>query len=264
MNRSKRPYPAWWIQKADLYDAIEKGDKERAKLLLSKGARVSRFWGEPLLRAVVNSDIEMVEILLTAGVHPDGDVLPLQSEVDEEEYDCRTALEYAAEGGMKEMVALLLSKGANVNARSSGGWTRLHGCYKMEMLQLFISHGGDVNAATDDGMTPLMFAAEEAPLEVAEYLVSKGANVNATDHLGQTPLMHAALDGDADMCEFLIAHGATVDATDNEGMTAADHYYSLPAGMAPDPGPEAFLMQIEDEMLLDEIDDEILLDEIDD
>ena len=261
MNRANRPGPFWWrnlfptdsvatnaicmnldpatINSAELCAAIEKGEKLKVKLLLAKGALANEFWGEPLFTAMLSGDLDMVEILLSAGAHPDG--LPYWIGED----DCTTSLYYAAENGMTEMVQLLLSKGADVNTRNYAGWTPII-CNAIgdnpEMIELLISKGADVNASThEDGMTALMFAAEESPVEIAELLISKGAQVNAKDSNGCTPLMHAAMDGDADMCEYLISQGAIVHARDNDGWTAADHYYSLPTGLAQRiPGPEAF------------------------
>jgi ankyrin repeat protein len=59
-----------------------------------------------------------------------------------------TPLIWAADGGHKNVAALLIAKGANVNAKSEG-WTALHSAaeegYK-EIAELLIANGADVNA----------------------------------------------------------------------------------------------------------------------
>jgi cytohesin len=49
-----------------------------------------------------------------------------------------------------------------------------------EIAELLISEGADVNAKADGGGTPLHQAAYEGHKEVAELLIAKGADANAT------------------------------------------------------------------------------------
>ena len=105
-----------------------------------------------------------------------------------------TVLGHAAWGGHKEIVELLIAKGADVNAKYEG-WTPLHtaveGGHK-EIAELLIDNGADVNAMDKDGRTPLHFASAKGHKEVAELLIANGADVNAKieggSHKGNTPL----------------------------------------------------------------------------
>jgi hypothetical protein len=54
------------------------------------------------------------------------------------------------------------------------------------------------------GLTPLMEAAQEGDIQLAEKLVSKGANVRATDKAGRTAVMLAARNGHKDMVHVLV------------------------------------------------------------
>jgi ankyrin repeat protein len=114
----------------------------------------------------------------------------------------RTPLHWAAAGGHKYLVELLLVNGADVNARNSDGQTPLH-----------------------RAMVPVQKAAEKGNMEVAELLLSHGAEVNAKDDAGTTPLHLAAQFclGDTDMVELLLANKADVNAKDNQGFTPL-HY----------------------------------------
>jgi ankyrin repeat protein len=65
----------------------------------------------------------------------------------------------AAYYGHKEIVELLISKGADVNAKTDkGGSTPLHTADNKEIAELLIAEGADVNAKNDGGKTPLDYA----------------------------------------------------------------------------------------------------------
>ena len=71
---------------------------------------------------------------------------------------------YAAEKGQKEIAELLITKGADVNAKDSQGWTLLqHAAINghKEIAQLLIANGADVNAKDHNGETPLDYADDE-------------------------------------------------------------------------------------------------------
>jgi len=73
------------------------------------------------------------------------------------------------------------------------GLTPLHtaaGRGHKEIVELLITAGADVNAKGDYGWTPLHKAAAafEDHKEVVELLIAKGADVNAKDMHGETPL----------------------------------------------------------------------------
>ncbi len=80
---------------------------------------------------------------------------------------------YAARGGHKEIVELLITKGAGVNAKDSRGWTPLHqttyGGHK-EVAELLIAKDADVNARKKNGDTPLDEANWRNNQEIADLL----------------------------------------------------------------------------------------------
>ena len=70
-------------------------------------------------------------------------------------------LHNAARNGHKEIVELLIAKGADVDAKDEDGWTPLHWAVvngHEETVELLLANGSDVNAKDNDGETPLDWA----------------------------------------------------------------------------------------------------------
>ena len=109
-----------------------------------------------------------------------------------------------------------LSKGADVNAVDSDGFTVLHLAVAnnhKNIVELLVAKGADINAKDDDGFTPLHWTAIKGHKEIVELLIDNGANVNPKgDEFGMTPLHKAASKGHREITELLIANGADVNA----------------------------------------------------
>ena len=78
----------------------------------------------------------------------------------------------------------------DVELLDSGGLTLLHGAAQqgnLAIAKILVSKGANVNARDDKGDTPLYCAALGSNVEVYNFLVSKGANVHAVGRSGDTP-----------------------------------------------------------------------------
>ncbi len=143
-----------------------------------------------------------------------------------------TPLDVAAQTGNMEMAELLLTHGADVNAKANAGWTALHWAAYWQhpaMAELLLRHHADANARNSIGCTPLHWAAIRGNKELVERLVANQADVNAGDFRQRTPLHYAAYWDRKDVVEALIAHNADVNAhanadlhPDGNGITPLD------------------------------------------
>jgi len=77
--------------------------------------------------------------------------------------------------------------------------------------------GGVVKMADGFGNTPLHLTSD---LTVAQGLIYHNAELEATNLLGETPLLTAARNNRVQLAELLMNSGASVNAADSDGMTA--------------------------------------------
>ena len=133
-------------------------------------------------------------------------------------------LHYAAEGGYKEIVELLLAKGADVNQRDKIGktptyWAMRYG--RKEVTAILRKHGGKTEIELAP-KTSIWNAVAANNIEFVKELLISGEDVNAKFTKGARPLHATGMFGRKDVAEFLIAKGADVNAKDNNGETALD------------------------------------------
>jgi ankyrin repeat protein len=169
----------------DIFMAIERGDRARVETLLRQDAGCVNARNErgdsALLAAAYLGRRDLLDLLLESGA--------------------TVGLFEAAALGLKEAaVEELRHDPAAVNTYSHDGWTALHLAAffgHRELAALLIERGADVNARSRNTRfarenTPLHAAAANRHLAVAELLVERGADVNARDGSGFTPLALAA------------------------------------------------------------------------
>ncbi len=113
--------------------------------------------------------VDIHEAARTGNIEAVKQHLDAETDVDVRSFIAKeTPLHEAAASGHKEIVELLIAKGADVNA------TPLH---------------KELNS------TPLDYAASSGHKEIAELLIAAGADVNANNLNGWTPLDYAASNG---------------------------------------------------------------------
>ena len=83
-----------------------------------------------------------------------------------------------------------------------------------------LARGADVNARDVEGQTALMYAANAGNAEAAEALLTGGADREARDAQGSTALMFAAQHGHDGVVRVLLDAGADVEPRGSHGLTA--------------------------------------------
>jgi ankyrin repeat protein/L-ascorbate metabolism protein UlaG (beta-lactamase superfamily) len=141
----------------------------------------------------------------------------------------------AAESGDLEAVARLLKTDPKlVEAKNAEGDTALHaaaGCRRGEqaalpIVALLLEKGAVLDARNPGNQTPLLYAAYAGFRQVAELLIAKGAAVQYQDALGRSPLHYAAREGRPEVVELLLGHGADPSLKDSRGLTPLAHAVS--------------------------------------
>jgi|GEM_PF-1885970 len=97
---------------------------------------------------------------------------------------------FFALGRRRDMVDLLLERGADVKIRNRFGQTLLHRAAaggELDLVRLFLSRGLDINAVDNEGRTPLFLAANMGEAETADFLIAQHAIVHPQDFSGPLP-----------------------------------------------------------------------------
>ncbi|KAI1127530.1 ankyrin repeat-containing domain protein [Nemania abortiva] len=198
-------------------------------------------WGSPLALIAKQSDslaIEMCSELLGNGFQADkltwavisafnnltfaqflfqhGQRYKEYEDEEHEQYDIQSPLVCAVEHDNKELVALLLRAGVDVNdhtpwvSRSRSPLQLAVELDNLEMVHYLIEAGAEINSppAVEFGATALQLAAIRGHLGIAKYLLDLGAEANAppAKYGGRTALEGAAEWGRLDMLELLLAN----------------------------------------------------------
>lgn len=212
-----------------LHQAVFQGDITEATRLIKAGAnvRATNAYGVNAMQLAADSgNTGLIALLLKAGADPGSP-----------NADGETALHLVARAGNVEAAKLLLKAGAKVDARESfGGQTPLMWAVARrhpEMVELLASKGAAVNArsairdyqrvATAEsrakslergGFTPLLYAARENCRPCVEILLRYKADVDLGDPSEVVPLSVAMLNANWDIAKHLVEAGADVNAWD--------------------------------------------------
>ncbi|KJV74698.1 ankyrin repeat-containing protein 09 [Orientia tsutsugamushi] len=102
-----------------------------------------------------------------------------------------TALHYAVRACNLKIIDILLTHGANPNAKDMYNHTPFHyACSKgnLNVIKTLLKHGADSNAQNRNLDTPFHLAAHHCEFEIIKLLLLKnGANLNVVDTTGITP-----------------------------------------------------------------------------
>jgi uncharacterized protein len=170
-----------------------------------------------------------------------GDKASLQSalkqkaDVNAQQADGATAIQWASYRNDLEMADLLIAAGANVKTPNSDGATPLSLASingSAAMIAKLIKAGADSNEKGPRGETALMYASRNGNVAALKALLDSKADVHAKETLrGTTALMWAVEQAHADAAKVLIEHGADVKAASNPD-TKGNKAYLAPSVQA--------------------------------
>ena len=139
---------------------------------------------------------------------------------------CDDALIFAANGGRRDTMALLLEKGANVDVCGETGIPALHQAIltsNTEAVKLLLEHGANVDPVSTGRQSALWIACAFRSFDIVELLLAYKADVNAVSREQGSPLFIAAYLGHEDIVSLLFENGARLrkgDWEDCEGWTS--------------------------------------------
>ena len=152
----------------------------------------------PLMEVARTGDVAAATLLLDAGA--DVNAIELWGQ--------QSPLMWAAAQKQPAMIKLLVSRGADVDARGAvRNWER---------KVIKEPRPKDMNQG---GFTPLLYAAREGCIECAKELVAGGADLNLPDPHRVTPLVMALMNLHFDFAAYLIEAGADVNKWDLYGRS---------------------------------------------
>jgi uncharacterized protein len=200
-----------------IHDAARKGDVKKVKALLQSdpklvGERDSNG-DTPLHVASLHGETAVAQALLDAGAE-------INARNNYGAFTPGDLWDVLGSSNHKDPVALLTVHGLDAQDMKNG-YTPLHlamfSISHKKMVDLLVSKGADVNARAASGATPLFFAVLRDQKDDAQILIDHGANVNLPDAYGDTILDCALHLQYGSMIELLVDHGADVNAQDQSG-----------------------------------------------
>lgn len=154
-----------------LHTASIRGHLDVVQYLLDQGADVEAKDNAqltPLHLAAWNNRLAITKCLLKHRADVNA-----KSYVNDVIKDGRTPLHFASEVGQTEICRYLISKGAKVNAATTGGETPIYVASYLgqtDLVTLLLNHGADPNVLCDNGLSPMDVARFQGHFHIVELL----------------------------------------------------------------------------------------------
>ncbi|XP_071396302.1 histone-lysine N-methyltransferase EHMT1a [Centroberyx affinis] len=205
-------------KRTPLHAAAAEGHQEICHMLVQAGANLDTFDEEqrtPLMAACENSHLDTVKYLLRAG-----------AAVGHKDIRGSTCLHLAAKRGHYDIVHHLLAKASKyINCQDNGGWTPITWAieYKhKELVHVLLARGADVNIRDKEENVCLHWAALSGCDDVAQALLEARCDLGAANVHGDSPLHVAARENQLECVMLFLSRGADVNERNREGETALD------------------------------------------
>ncbi|XP_003424459.1 putative ankyrin repeat protein RF_0381 isoform X1 [Nasonia vitripennis] len=214
-----------------LHYAVKARFNEMVWLLLSAGATPNCTDGQgysPLHWAVREESLELVQILLEAGAD-----VNIQ---DDQDTEGLSALQVAAELGLKDIILLLLSHGADVKAKCNRGCSVLYYaamCKRInfhvddelyvELLRLLLDHGAEIGDSSCSVKTSFDSALLYWNEQAVRLFIERGVDLRKCilGNSKSSSLYDAALNNGKSVLKFLVDSGHfNIEQKYGSGLTA--------------------------------------------
>jgi hypothetical protein len=177
-----------------------------------------------LVAAAAQGQVAEVARLLDAGV-------PVESRGDTVASRNATVLVAATQGNHVDVVRLLISRGADVNAQDSlqdSAFLLAGASGYTDIVRATLAAGADLKSTNRYGGTALIPACHHAHTDTVRLLLTTAIDVNHVNRLGWTCLLEAVILGDGsapyvEVVRMLVAARANLNAPDGQGVTPLQH-----------------------------------------
>ena len=189
------------------------------KLLIDNKANINYADDDgfnPLNIAIESGDMELTKFLITNGAN-----------VNSLMQDGVSLIGYAIAQNNMDLLQILIENGANVNYTGGDSWdnTPLQTASRLgldNVVRILLTRNADINAVDINGNTALHTAALNSQLSVVKLLLEKNPNLDIQNKVGNTALHLAVISGNIDIVGDLALKGANTRIRNNDGKYPRD------------------------------------------
>jgi ankyrin repeat protein len=159
----------------------------------------------------------------TEGAPAESEATPGAEMLPSDTTELEIALLDAVRKGDEARARELLSQGANVNGRDTGGETPLivaSSSGHVGLMRLLLDEGASVDGRDSRGRTALLLVCARGRAPEAAILLRAGADPELASKNGNFPLLEAARFGDPELVRSLLSAGAEVNQRASNDWTA--------------------------------------------
>ncbi|WP_302368245.1 ankyrin repeat domain-containing protein [Brachyspira aalborgi] len=170
----------------------------------------------PLNIAIESGDMELTKFLITNGAN-----------VNSLMQDGVSLIGYAIAQNNMDLLQILIENGANVNYTGGDSWanTPLQTASRLgldNVVRILLTRNADINATDINGNTALHTAALNSQLSAVKLLLEKNPSLNIQNKVGNTALHLAVISGNIDIVGELVLKGANTRIRNNDGKYPRD------------------------------------------